>query len=243
MEKKTKSGRSDRFQIAFNRIHKSLKEQVKGTGSDAFVELLYSGQKNHSLIRKHKHELHQYAKLRNAIVHEKVDRNFYIAEPHQEVVERIEQIAKEFEKPIPAISIATSPVFYYYEDTHLKDVLKVINRLDYTRFPIYDKENNYKTLLTSSEIIKWMANQFSSRVIELENVRIKDLYTSGNKYFVDFVPESASIFEVEERFEGYHKKDQKLQGVIITKNGKADEKPLGFISLWDLLEVAETGSN
>ncbi|WP_052019553.1 hypothetical protein [Mesobacillus boroniphilus] len=130
---------SGKFETAFNRIHKALKEMVKGTDSDAFVELLYSGYKNHSLVRKYKSELHQFAKLRNAIVHERVNADYYIAEPHIEVVERIEEICKEFEKPQTALSIATSPVFYYYEDAYLKDVLKVINKFDFTRFPVYDR--------------------------------------------------------------------------------------------------------
>ena len=40
-----------------------------------------------------------YAKLRNTLVHEKIDSDFYIEEPHQNIVEDIERMAEEFEKP------------------------------------------------------------------------------------------------------------------------------------------------
>ncbi|MBT2679790.1 CBS domain-containing protein [Bacillus sp. ISL-35] len=209
---------------------------VKGTDSDAFVELLYSGYKNHSLVRKYKSELHQFAKLRNAIVHERVNADYYIAEPHIEVVERIEEIAKEFEKPQTALSIATSPVFYYYEDAYLKDVLKVINKFDFTRFPVYDKEDKYVALLTSTEIIQWMAKHFSDSVVHFENVQIKELLTKGKNYFVTFVDEEASLYHIEELFERYHTRGKKLQAVIITETGDRHGKPIGVITPWDLLD-------
>ena len=227
---------SGKFETAFNRIHKALKEMVKGTDSDAFVELLYSGYKNHSLVRKYKSELHQFAKLRNAIVHERVNADFYIAEPHIEVVERIEEIAREFEKPQTALSIATSPVFYYYEDAYLKDVLKVINKFDFTRFPVYDKDDKYIALLTSTEIIQWMAKHFSDSVVHFEDVRVKELLTKGKNYFVTFVDEDASLYHIEELFERYHTRGKKLQAVIITETGDRHGKPIGVITPWDLLD-------
>ena len=227
---------SGKFETAFNRIHKALKEMVKGTDSDAFVELLYSGYKNHSLVRKYKSELHQFAKLRNAIVHERVNADYYIAEPHIEVVERIEEICREFEKPQTALSIATSPVFYYYEDAYLKDVLKVINKFDFTRFPVYDKDDKYVALLTSTEIIQWMAKHFSDSVVHFEDVRIKELLTKGKNYFVTFVDEDASLYHIEELFERYHTRGKKLQAVIITETGDRHGKPIGVITPWDLLD-------
>lgn len=227
---------SGKFETAFNRIHKALKEMVKGTDSDAFVELLYSGYKNHSLVRKYKSELHQFAKLRNAIVHERVNADYYIAEPHIEVVERIEEICREFEKPQTALSIATSPVFYYYEDAYLKDVLKVINKFDFTRFPVYDQDDKYIALLTSTEIIQWMAKHFSDSVVHFEDVRVKELLTKGKNYFVTFVDEDASLYHIEELFERYHTRGKKLQAVIITETGDRHGKPIGVITPWDLLD-------
>ena len=227
---------SGRFETAFNRVHKALKEMVGKTESDAFVELLYAGHKRNSLIRKYKNDLHQFAKLRNAIVHEKVNADYYIAEPHIEVVERIEEISKEFEKPQTALSIATSPVFYYYEDAYLKDVLKVINKFDFTRFPVYDKDDKYIALLTSTEIIQWMAQHFSNEVIHFEDVRIKELLANGKNYFVTFVTEQASLYDIEELFERYHTRGKKLQAVIITETGDRHGKPIGVITPWDLLD-------
>ena len=234
-QKKTQAGR---FEVAFNRIHRCLKEMVGGAGSDAFVELLNYGYKNHSIIRKHKNELYQFAKLRNAIVHEKVNEDYYIAEPHKTVVKRIEEIAAQFEKPPLASSIASAPVFYYYEDALLKDVLKAINKFEFTRFPIYSRNGDYKGLLTSSDIIRWMAKQrtSTSNTISLEDVNISGLLNGRKKYYVDFLAEEMSIYDVEELFDKYHTQDKKLQAIILTENGEANSKPKAIITPWDLLD-------
>ncbi len=82
---------SERFESAFNQIHENLKKLVSAD-TDKFTSLLRYG--NHlKSVQAYQDELYQYAKLRNAIVHEKVSPGYYIAEPHEKVVERIEKIA------------------------------------------------------------------------------------------------------------------------------------------------------
>lgn len=209
---------------------------VKDAHNDGFVELLNTGFKSHSIIRKYKNELNQFAKLRNAIVHEKVDKDYYIAEPHKSVVERIEEIAAHFEKPPLSMSIASTPVFYYYEDAYLKDVLKAINKFDFTRLPIYTRNHEYKGLLTASDIIRWMAKQITSNFISLENVKVTDVLRTNKKYYVDFLAEDTNLYEVEELFDRYHAEDKKLQAVILTETGERNSKPKAIITPWDLLD-------
>jgi len=236
LEKKTERTQSGQFEVAFNRIHRCLKDMVKDAHNESFVELLNVGQKSHSIIRKYKDELYQFARLRNAIVHEKFDVDQYIAEPHVEVVRRIEKIAANFEKPPLAISISSTPVFYYYEDAYLKDVLKAINKFDFTRFPIYDKNDVYMGLLTSSDIIRWMAKVMTSNVISLGDVKVRELLNNRKQYYVDFIKSTTNLYEVEEMFDRYHAEDKKLQAVIISETGTANGKPKAILTPWDLLD-------
>lgn len=76
---------AERFETAFNRIHKCLIRLVRHDRSDSFKILLdYGG--NHAIIRTHRQDLYQYAKLRNALVHERVKEKFYIAEPQRRLL-------------------------------------------------------------------------------------------------------------------------------------------------------------
>ena len=57
---------------------------------------------------------------------------------------------------------------------------------------------------------------------------------------IEIVSKDINIFEIENIFEKAHKKKRKIEGVIITENGKIDEVPLGIITAWDLIQIDYT---
>jgi CBS domain containing-hemolysin-like protein len=170
------------------------------------------------------------------LVHEKIDSDFYIAEPHIEIVEDIERIADEFEKPKTGLSISSKEVFYFYEEDKLKDILACIKKKSHTRFPIYNNKEEFRWLLTTKEIIIWLASQFDNPKINLDEVKIKDLYNTKHVNRVEFVSQNTTVFEIEDIFEEDHKNKNKLEAVLITPRGKRTEKPNGIITSSDLLE-------
>src|SRR5690625_5627508 len=101
----TTSLRSERFEIAFNKIHLALKKMVKNE-TPHFRNLVFKGAKKFSIIKTHQEELHQFARLRNAIVHNKYDLGQYIAEPHAETVRRIDRKSTRLNSSHVAISYA-----------------------------------------------------------------------------------------------------------------------------------------
>jgi predicted transcriptional regulator len=231
----TQVSQSERFETAFNRIHKALIQAVKNARTDKFTDLVYKG-KNHAFIRYYEHDLCQFAKLRNALVHEKIEEGYYIAEPHMDIIKKIESIADEFEKPETALSIATKPVYYFQEDDMLADVLDAIKKYSHSRFPIYNQESEYAWLLTSAEIVKYLAEHFANAKMDLNKVKVKALYNERKQHHIVFVSQNSSVFEVEDIFEEYQARNKKIEGVLITKNGSPKEKPNGIITSWDLLE-------
>jgi predicted transcriptional regulator len=228
---------SERFEVAFNKIHTWLQKNIKNAKTNKYTELLRLGFPMHSIIRKHYDDLKIFGRLRNSIVHDKVEQGFYIAEPHLSVVEKIETIASKINEPRPALSIATKPVFYYFEDAKLKDILTVINRKMYSVYPIYN-QNGFKWLLTAEGIIQWFSQNLVGNSVYFDEVRVQDLYTFSRSLLVEFVGKETDMFVVEEIFEEYHHKNKKLEAVIITETGKKSEKPQGIITSWDLVEIA-----
>ncbi|MCM3567074.1 CBS domain-containing protein [Neobacillus mesonae] len=227
---------SERFEVAFNQIHSWLQKNVRNARSDKFTDLLKIGFPSFSIIRKYYHDLKMYGRLRNSIVHDKVELGFYIAEPHESVVDKIEKIAAQLTHPKAAVSIATKPVIYFHENTKLSEVLTAIQQHAYSVFPIYDTEG-YKWLLTSENIIQWFAKNMIGTSIQINEVEIKDLFPLGKSYLVEFAPKEAGMFEIEEYFENYHLKGKKLEAVIITETGLKTQKPIGIVTSWDLVEI------
>lgn len=227
--------RSERYEVAFNRIHLELKKLVKNEAPH-FVNLVYKGSKMFSLIQKYQEELHQFARLRNAIVHDRYDLGEYIAEPHEETVQRIEEIADIFSKPSKALSIATKDVITYnYEDT-VEKLIQGIRKYSYSQYPIY-QEKQCVGLLTAKSVVKWMALNVANNIVDLSEIKVKDMVPFEKKYALSFAPESINIFELEKIFVDAHLNKQILEAVLITKNGQADERPLGLVTSWDLIEM------
>lgn len=227
--------RSERYEVAFNRIHLELKKLVKNEAPH-FVNLVYKGSKMFSLIQKYQEELHQFARLRNAIVHDKYDLGEYIAEPHEETVQRIEEIANIFSKPSNALSIATRNVITYHYEDSIEKVIKGIQKYSYSQYPIY-KDRQCIGLLTAKAVVSWMALNVSSSIVDLSEVKVKDMVYFEKDYALSFAPETINIFELEKMFVDAHLNKQILEAVLITKNGESDEQPLGLVTSWDLIEM------
>ena len=238
MNKRQEQLLSERFEVAFNQVHDALRDIVQ-INDDRFVVLVKVGAKKYQIIETYKKDLEQYARLRNAIVHEKMEIGFYIAEPNAKVVSHIEKIANVFSRPNYALSIATKNVVHFdYRDSILK-VTAAIKKHGYSKFPIY-KNKKCVGLLTASSIVKWMAQNMENSSVNLSDIHVSDIMTYEKENPIEIVAKDINIFEVENIFEKAHKKKRKIEGVIITEHGNADEAPLGMITAWDLIQIDYT---
>ncbi|MBM7647779.1 CBS domain-containing protein [Bacillus ectoiniformans] len=225
--------RSERFETAFNRIHQTLKQISRTNGNDAFMEILHDAARTHASVKACLEDLKQYAKLRNAIVHHKKDAQFYIAEPHHEIVERIESIDRLLTDPGKALSIASAPVYTVEMNTLLTTVLKYVEQHGYSGYPIYEK-GRCRGLLTAKTILQWMAIHHQQGKLDLSALQVKDLVTENTVCTIVFLSQQANIYDIEFLFEDHQARKQKLEAVLITPNGRESELPIGIITAWDL---------
>jgi predicted transcriptional regulator len=228
----------ERFEVAYNRVDGVLRNWVKYYDK-RFTVLVREGAKKHHLIKIYSDELEQYGRLRNAIVHEKRELGTYIAEPHLNVVERFEKIASIFTQPNYALTIATKKVIWFDSEISIISVIKAIKQHGYSQYPIYNG-TTFAGLLTTGDIVKWMANYTVNNIVDLSEVKVMDILAGVEHHPVEFAEKSLDIFEVEDIFENAHKDKTDLEAVIITENGKEDETPLGLITAWDLIEIDYT---
>ncbi|MFJ7726983.1 CBS domain-containing protein [Neobacillus sp. NPDC097160] len=238
MNKKQGQLLSERFEVAFNQVHDALRDIVQ-INDERFVVLVKIGAKKYQIIETFKKDLEQYARLRNAIVHEKMEVGFYIAEPNAKVVNHIEKIANVLSRPNYALSIASKNVVYFDVQDSILKVTDAIKEYGYSKFPIY-KNKKCIGLLTAGSIVKWMAEHMESGHVNLSDIHVSDIMEYEKDRPIEIVDKSINIFEVENIFEKAHKMKRKLEGVIITENGKIDEVPLGMITAWDLIEIDYT---
>ncbi|WP_079528194.1 CBS domain-containing protein [Halobacillus hunanensis] len=227
----------ERFELAFNQIHQHLKEMNRFPKNDNFAELL-NHSKDRGVIREFYDVLRQYAKLRNAIVHERVRDGYYIASPHVEVVEELEQIKQTLDQPPLGLDVATRPVMFFYEETELLHVVEAFRKHGVSQFPIY-RDGAFVGLLTDAGIVRWLGESVESGAVAVDHVTVGDVLRHEKVHNVEFVSETASVFELEDLFESSHGDGEKLKAVMITEGGDRDGKLLGIVTLLDLIMMDE----
>ncbi|MCA1060828.1 CBS domain-containing protein [Rossellomorea aquimaris] len=226
---------SERFEVAFNRIHDSLKKLAKKNSTDQFTHLLRLSS-HHRIIQAFQDDLFQYAKLRNALVHEKKSIGHYIAEPHHEVVLKIERMANLLEMPNYALTIASKEVIYLETVEKLDEVIRKMKRFPYAQYPVYNGRKCVG-LLTTRGIVNWMADHMTRSFVDLSDITISDIFEYEQNHPITFASKALNILEAEDIYKEFHQHKRDLEMIIITENGRNDETPLGVITAWDLIEV------
>ena len=83
---------SDRFTTAYNRVDQLMKDTIETQDHIAFFRLIDLAKKKNAIIRRYEADLREYGDLRNAIVHHRTSTEYAIAEPHEDVVLKMEEI-------------------------------------------------------------------------------------------------------------------------------------------------------
>ncbi|SFL87208.1 CBS domain-containing protein [Gracilibacillus orientalis] len=227
---------SERFEAAFNQIHDTLCDFANEHNNHAsFTEVLTKARVQHHVIDHYFDLLKQSSKLRNAMVHRKIKEDFYIAEPHQDVVTELEQLAVLLSEPPTALSIASKPVEFFYLDSPIKKLITCMQEKEYSQYPIY-QEDKFIGLLTDGDIANWFAANIGQLTIEMKQP-IGEIFRIEKKEHTKIVGKDVSVMDIEAIFKEYLEKNQKIEAIIITENGTAAELPKGIISSWDLIRL------
>lgn len=229
---------SERYLIAFNQIDKYLNNELSRNGSYVgFSQAVNKVAQHNHIVKRFKDDLLEFAVLRNAIVHERTDPEYVIAEPHDSTVEKIEKVLSELTEPKKVIPTFSQEVKSFKISDSLADVLNMIKYTHYSQFPVYE-EDEFKGLLTANGITNWLAETVDEDLLSREETTLDQLidYEEGTENY-KFVSRDLTIYEAEDIFKDQVNKEDRIDAVLITHNGKSDESLLGIISAWDIIDI------
>lgn len=230
----------ERFEVAFNKIHLKLKDLINGNQDHApFSELLYLAKNKRNVIHENFELLKKFSHLRNTIVHEKVKEGYYIAAPHIDIVREIEMICELLWRPPLALSIASQPVIIRDPQTSLEEILAIMKKEGFSQIPIYD-EMGFKGLVTEGGIVNWFSKNVVDGLVSIEGIKAGDILSVEKPHNVHFISRKQTIYNLEDIFEEYFNKNQKLEAILITEHGKRTQKPIGIVTSWDLVQIDNT---
>ena len=231
-----KKSNAERFITAYNNIDYGLRTIYNFKRSMSFSDVVRRSVVLNSVVRKYEEDLIDFGRLRNAIIHQG-NSKYIIAEPHDDIVEKIEKLAELITEPPLAVDrIGNAEVITINSDMKVGRAIELIYRTGYANLPAYEGEkligviNGRKLINVLGERIGAGANiqEF------LEEVTVKDVISHmGDDYYYMLADEKLTIDTAMNYFEN----NRKLLIVLVTKGGKDSGKPLKIISSSDIIDM------
>ena len=231
-----KSSNAERFITAYNNIDYSLRTIYNFKRSMSFSDVVRRSVVLNSVVRKYEEDLIDFGRLRNAIIHQGNSR-YIIAEPHDDIVEKIEKLAMLISEPPVALDrVGNTEVITINHDMPVGKAIELIYRTGYSNLPTYEGEklvgviNGRKLINVIGERLSAGANMQEF----LETVTVGEIVSHmGDDYYYMLADEKLSIDSAMNFFEN----NRKLLIILITKGGKDTGKPLKIISSADIIDM------
>lgn len=232
MEKKEKN--SEIFITSFNRIERKLKSLLKNKyiGFSKSVKIL---KEQNPIVKRYAEDLLEYAELRNAIVHNKINTNYAIAEPHDSVIKSIKKVEKELLEPRKVIPLFACDVYTFQVDDRLSDLLHVIYQKGYTKFPVYEG-NQFQGLISPKGIAKWMSKH-AADMPSSDQVTLREVLGCVERNNYRFIKPNVSVYRAEDIFKEQIGRGNRIEALFITKNSTDKEDLQGIITNWDIMKI------
>lgn len=225
-----------RFLAAFNNIDYAIKTRYNMNRSTGFSEAVRKAVAYNYTIRKYEDDLIGYGRLRNAIVHGNDD--FIIAEPHIDVVEKIEKIERLLTTPPRALeTVARRDVLSVHASKSMREVIILIASSNYSNIPVFNDDNEIIGIANGQKILDSLGKFLlaGGKVDSfLNSVKIEDMLSRiENSNYYAFANQDITV---EQALTMFHQ-NNKLLAILVTKNGGAKEKPLGIMTGSDVLKM------
>ncbi|WP_114164994.1 CBS domain-containing protein [Exiguobacterium sp. TNDT2] len=229
--------RAEEFIASYHRIEDYLSREMGDGKHFSFSNMVNRLAKHNPIIERYKEDLHQMSQLRNAIVHERREPDFIIAEPHESIVSLILEVEKELLHPRQVIPMFRKIVTTFDADDSLVDVLGEIRDKNYSQFPVYNHDGSWRGLLTKKGVTSWLAETVDGPRVSLEGVQVKHvLHHDPHLRRYRFIAKETSVIEAHHHFINM-KDGVRLDALLITETGQEDEPLLGIIRPQDILYI------
>ncbi len=231
-----KKTNADRFITAYNEIDYSLRAIYDFKRSMAFNDVVRRSVVLNSVVRKYEDDLIDYGRLRNAIIHNG-NSKITIAEPHDDVVAKIERLSKLISEPPVAIDrVGNKEVITINSDMKIGSAMELISRTGYANLPIYEKDKLIG-ILNARKLINILGLKVAENINlqeYIENTPVNNILSEmGEDYYFMLADESLTIDSAMNFFEN----NRKLLIILITKDGKDTSRPLAIISSADIIDM------
>lgn len=220
---------AQRFLNAYSRIEKYFASQNKSGKHFSFQNSVNFQAKHNEIIRRFRDDLIEYGQLRNAIVHDRANETEIIAEPHEEVVIKIERIANLLTKPKTVNDLEFKKVLTCRRDDLFSKVLQKMNEMGYSQVPVLNGKRVIN-VLSSSMIVHYMYQHIEANMINLDGIIVNDVLEDRDEHY-QLVQETTPLLKIIELFGESSQKGQVLSTVVVVDK---ESVPVGILTPKDI---------
>ncbi|MBE5745935.1 MAG: CBS domain-containing protein [Clostridiales bacterium] len=225
-----------RFIQAYNKLDHTIKSLYNFKRGMPFSDCIRRAVSLNSVVRKFEDDLVDFSRLRNAIVHSSGDSDDVIAVPKQEVVEKIEHIAKLICTP-PRVydTVCRKDVLSVDSKVSVKETIGLISKSGYSNLPVY-KDGQILGVANGQRILNKIGNVINDNLNVcnfLEKTQIEELVSGEKENFYTIASKDLTISEALNLFY----QNRKLLVILITPNGNFLEMPIGIVTTSDILDI------
>lgn len=218
---------SERFLNAFVNIEMLLKEKLK-TNRYSFSKMVHLASKRFADVRHVREDLLEYAQLRNAIVHNRINKDEVIAEPHDKVVEHIEAIETFLSQAKSLEELSFPTVFTAETSDDLKRISEIQEAKNYSVVPVYDAKIYQGAIHARLYQRAYALSQGDLQTVE--DVLQYDVYQDR----IFFITKKMPIWNVLEFYMQEYEKGEALIALFVTETGSRKEKIEGILTHADI---------
>lgn len=206
------------------------------TGSnefERFYHLIDMAAEKNAAVKMHAQQLKKYGDFRNVIEHN----NEFFDEPSEGTLARFQALAKNILSPEPLLPTFQKDVRCFALNEPLATTLSYMRTNDYSQVVIHT--GTKLAMLTLEGVARWLAQSSEDETVLLKKYTIEHVLTNEHDGGFGVMARSHSVYDAKNAFSrplGTSK--TRLHAILITQNGKIEEKPLGIITPWDILEDA-----
>lgn len=240
MSQKTKSTLVDEFLTVYNELDNYMRKQLRCRDVVSHIFLIDRMAERNYLFRDFRDELKEYARLRNAIVHNPFMREADpIAEPHFEIVRKYEILKEKIFNPPRAFSIAVAAKNIYATtfDACALEVMKVMEHKIYSYVPVLNDKKRIAGIFSENVVFSYLTENEACIIDGSTKISEFGKYIPIEKHsseYFEFVPKNALLADIKDKFEIGLNQRKRLGVVYITDNGRFNGLLLGMITAWDM---------
>lgn len=224
-----------RFITAYNTIDQTLRAIYNFKRNMTFSDMIRRSVPLNSVIRRFEDKLIDYARLRNAIIHNS-NEEYIIAEPHDDVVEEMEKIAQMVARPPLVIDTVAKNVLTIKDEMSLKEVFIMFASSGFKNLPVYGN-GEILGIATPARLVDWVGTELKDNknidtfLERMEVAQILDKTDAETRYCV-----RSEKLTIQEALDIFYS-NRKMSSILITRSGGTKEPIRGIVTVADIMDL------